>query len=347
MKIISLLILLLSSATQASEKQCSAYQIDETRKFSDHALIGFFGGPKIAYQVTRLATDKYLLEVNPTFFDPAPVVTALNTKEIDFKERPFGRARAEECFQWFNETYAETLSPKIFLGVSKGPTPVSIKIKDDLHYRSYSRQYNLSQLEKSCPFVVHESLHLMGLWDEYNEQGKDKHPGILSFDCRSESDSIMSDYSIYDKKVELASERLVCACRENDSECLRKNIELFLTHPDLVEKCPAWSEEVIRTKYSENAFFLDQANKVTSDINSIWAPASPGQLSSAMNFPSGKLETFKPLRPAHIRQLLYPNCTEMNPVYKSCIQNAYRSHGTVLNCKSAPAICGQKNLWLE
>ncbi len=265
MKHLSLAFLIFSSLASAGENNCADYQMGESRKFSEHAMIGFFGAPEISYQVTKFSENKYLLEINPKFFEMVSRTSPLGALENKSQEVPEGRERAIACFAWFNEKYSSSLNPQIQLGVSQSPRQINIQITKDPEFRSYLKKYNLKNMS-DCAFIVHESLHLMGLWDEYIEDQNPNAKGLLSFNCRSISDSIMSDQQSY------------------------------------------------------SGFF------------------------HATN-PDGTIKM--PLRSAHIRQLLFPSCSERNPVYRACISNAYRSIGTILNCNAAPAVCSEKNTWLD
>ncbi len=265
MKRLSLALLIFSCFASAAEKDCADYQTGESRSYSAHAMIGFFGAPEISYQVTKLPDEKYLLEVNPKFFEMVSQTSPLGAQENKSQENPEGRERAKACFAWFNEKYSSLMTPQILLGVSASPRQINIQITKDPEFRSYLKKYNLKNMN-DCAFIVHESLHLMGLWDEYVEDPRPNAKGLRSFNCRSISDSIMSDEQAYSRYFPLTN-----------------------------------------------------------------ADGSPKA----------------PLRPAHIRQILFPSCTERNPVYKACISNAYRSVGTILNCTPAPAVCGEKNTWLE
>lgn len=55
------------------------------------------------------------------------------------------------------------------------------------------------------------------------------------------------------------------------------------------------------------------------------------------------------LRPAHLRQILYPNCQSRNPVYLSCQKNLYRTseaHGGE-GCAPVHPLCSEPNAWLN
>lgn len=265
MKHLYLALLFLSCFASASEKGCADYQIGESRKFSDHAVIGFFGAPEQSYQVTKLPDNKYLLEVNPQFYELITKISPLGVAENVPQKVSGGRARVKECFAWFNQKFSASMNPQILLGVSESPRPIKINVMRDLNFRGYMKKYSVENMN-DCSLIVHESLHLMGLWDEYVESDTSDSTGLLSFNCRSISNSIMSERRIY----------------------------------------------------SGDSFPKDEHGS-----------------------------SLAPLRPAHLRQLLYPSCAERNPVYKACISSAYRSVGTIFNCNPAPAVCGEKNVWLE
>ncbi len=258
-------LLFCSYLASASEKNCEDYQTGESRKFSKHAVIGFFGAPEQSYQVTKLPENKYLVEVNPHFVETVSKISPLGVTETRVQKFSIGRELVKACFNWFNEKYSASMNPQVLLGISESPRPVKINVMDEKNFRGYVKKYSVENMN-DCSFIVHESLHLMGLWDEHAEADVSNSTGFLSFSCRSTSDSIMAE----------------------------------------------------RGFYSGDSFTKKEDGSLLA-----------------------------PLRPAHLRQLLFPSCTERNPVYKACISNAYRSVGTIFNCNPAPAVCGEKNTWLE
>lgn len=52
------------------------------------------------------------------------------------------------------------------------------------------------------------------------------------------------------------------------------------------------------------------------------------------------------LHEAHVRQILYPNCTDRNPVYLTCSPNAYRTSNKQ-QCLEVPEICSHPTEWLK
>ncbi len=350
MKLIPYIFLtLISQISLGSDQICSDYKIDESRYFSKNEFIGVFGAPKIAYKVTRVEEQRYYVEVNPIFFELSPKMSTLNVPTNEFVKVPFGRERVAECFEWYNQTYSKTSIPQIGLGLSEDPKGVSIRVNHNPKFRSYSRHYNEKQLKSSCSFVIHEILHIVGLWDEYEEAKESDHGGLLSFNCRSRSDSIMANYIEYSTNVPTPNAYLICGCHQNDTHCGAQlaNISSDFSSKNILQECPYGLTEIARGTKKTDPGYQKIGSDIVSNIN-IWKKPINGVLySKALLFPSGEAKELKPLRPAHITQILYPKCTTRNKIYKACISNAYRSKGTLLSCNKVPEVCAEENLWLE
>ncbi len=344
-----ILLTLFSQISLGSDQVCSDYKIDESRYFSKNEFIGVFGAPKIAYKVTRVEAQKYYVEVNPTFFELNPKMSSLNVPINEFVKVPFGRERVAECFEWYNQTYSKTSIPQIGLGLSEDPKGVLIRVNHEPNFRSYSRHYSEKKLKSSCSFVIHEILHIVGLWDEYDESKKSDRGGLLSFNCRSRSDSIMSNYAEYSTNIPSPNAYLICGCHQNDNLCstqLDSYAKDFSTK-NTIQECPHGLVEIARGFKKIDPDYEKTSLGIVSDINVWKKPFAGVSYLKAKLFPSGDAKELRPLRPAHITQILFPKCTARNKIYKACISNVYRSKGTILSCNRVPDVCAEHNLWLE
>jgi hypothetical protein len=258
----------------SAAETCTDFKVGESRKHTASTLSGLFlNANQISYRTIRIEENKYRLEINPVFQIPEKDPYANAQRPAKLRVVESARGEMEKCFQWFNESYGGLLQPQIELGVSTNTTPVYVRLNPDPLFRSYSRQYALNVIG-NCPTMVHEALHMMGLYDEYREsswtvpapEGTTKY----KFDCRARSDSLMADVNRY-------------------------------------------NQVTYRTEAG----------------------------------PSGFTEMVLPLRPAHLRQLIFPECAEKNPLYLGCIKNAYVTSNSLNQCPAAPPECASPNAWLE
>lgn len=67
------------------------------------------------------------------------------------------------------------------------------------------------------------------------------------------------------------------------------------------------------------------------------------------NRPYDRATSRTPLRPAHIRQLLWPTCKSLNITYRACVKNAYATSKNAggAGCYDVPAVCSTFNEWLK
>jgi hypothetical protein len=326
--------------------ECSEYKVGETRKLEHHTALGvLLPIPPISYSTTRLSEDLYRFSINPVFMMPAKDPYKSLTTPETYKEDPTIRQQIEDCFAWFNQNYGDLLSPRVRLAVGTEANRVYIKINKDSEFRSHSIVYAEKAL-KSCGTVVHESLHLMGLWDEYTETDTAWYqPGAAKdkkrWDCRAKSDSIMSRAFGFDSLPWHRTQNLLCGCTEAQGSCTEK---LEKDWQESVTSCPEGTTELARASALGDPFF-DRVDGIASQVNVDKRPVN-GVLYKMAKILSDRVLDL-PLRPAHLRQLIHPGCEAGNGVYRQCIRYAYKTSNLKLQCPDVPPECHQLNTWLE
>lgn len=161
-----------------------------------------------------------------------------------------------------------------------------------------------------CSGILHETMHLLGLVDEYHDT-PNLHDPLM--DCRPAAprDSIMSN----DREAEAATKTQtawaveMCKCPVKGSACWK------LAEKNNGKKCPEGTTSFLqnfdpRIKTSLNALNSDEAF-VLDERRQPNGVAPPGRDSV--------------LYPAHFRAITEPGCADVNSTYYSCVANAYRS----------------------
>ena len=294
------------------------------------------------YRITHASKNDYEVEVNINFIDKNGNHTPAVSDEF--------RQHANYCYQRADQALlgpnGEHLHIKMIQDGDPGPLPPAHNIKqapDDS--RGDEENFNLRTF--SCPIFLHESLHMLGLVDEYHEGAIGIVPdktGVqpflytksspdkdhTAFDCRSigDPDSVMVDQAkAWGKSFGINSETTVqvtCECRSPTCH--------FTKIIPGIESCPNGSEGV-----SANQFLAGYSAgmviglKPIDDKHALFT-------SNPTHFSGESL-----LKPAHFNSIVHPGCT-VNIPYYSCARNAYRSstaHGGT-GCVETPSYCNSK-----
>lgn len=249
----------------------------------------------------------------------------------------------------------------------------TIRVDNRCEIRENSRCYST---ETSCQTILHETFHLLGLVDEYEEswkgyytddkgeiryaahmpaQSKNK---FSEYDCRAlgPKDSIMRNTSEAVDKFLVECESLNCTYMplQPDRPAPQALLDQIRTamseHPP---QCPVGrtSDYLISKDRSTGKANIDQttcpsSSERTFDVYSNSTDGKP-QHWDQISF-SSNLREIKPdpkqslLYPAQLYRILYPGCEILNHTYLKCSENAYRTskahHGE--GCKEpVPAEC--------
>jgi hypothetical protein len=212
--------------------------------------------------------------------------------------------------------------------------------------RANSGNYHL---DMDCPTILHETLHLVGLDDEYKESTED-------MSCRSFGDSIMADhtrphieglYAEADEYYRKESETIFLAvdkvlCRENNTDELyqfsydesRKSASLWhFTGNDWQYSKLLDEQEGIYMREADllpnSKFTLNEHTRRLMHLpeSGSWRcrleqrSATPKRLRGA-EILAERIAKY-PLRPAHFRKILFSKCIAKNQVYNYCTQESY------------------------
>lgn len=291
-------------------------------------------GVKAAYGLSRHGEKLWLAEVRVHFVKgesyPKP-------EEANSKVDEAYRKRIGDCLSGYRGKLKGKEGRELIIRLSDNPSIPEQEIQImGYGFRSNSHQYEANII---CPVVLHETLHLLGLVDEYAHKPamhEDYH------DCRPAAppDSIMGSHL----KAELALipttiyEIEMCACEKKGTACWE------LSTKSDGKKCPPGSKSVFEKVDPAIRTSLNAMNTNEKFVLDLGRMRESG-------------ETLPPkesiLYPAHFRAITEPGCRDVNEAYYSCGQNAYRSSKPASGeeadrCKAVPNACRWRSFkWLE
>lgn len=280
-------------------------------------------GIPAAYRLTRTGDKSFVAEINFTFVDKAGKPGKL--QEIwQFAQSCLANASLFLKGPNGEQLTLKPISIEDTQGIPKHPVKLDPKTK-----RASARAWTL---DIDCPTVIHESLHVLGLVDEYEEKmlghqfskrsgkleyiedGSKKRVSHPELDCRAVGprDSMMHDQGKAVKKLEGAVEQITCEC---PSGCGR----LASSHPPL-QSCPPGSKA--DTRRIDASKLLNNGKRSRQED---WAkqglqPDGTYVIRRASSAPGSSL-----LLPAHFRAITQPGCTPVNQDYYACAQFAYKT----------------------
>lgn len=206
-----------------------------------------------------------------------------------------------------------------------------------------------------CNTIVHELLHLVGLCDEYpeytlaEEQGQS--PSFVEspryqFDCRAvaRSASIMADSnqgaSYYLKYCEcISTER----CPEGAEIGQNHSNEILTEEPE----CPEGTRQLISYNASTRISSETGMKTILQDVSNLGRPLE--ELPAGFWMAGGPYYRSlpPPLREAHFRAIVFPECYERNGLFYRCSNHAYTtSYGEQRTCPVRPPEC-ETDEWLN
>ena len=295
-------------------------------------------GVRAAYGLSRYAEKTWLVEGRTSYRKGAGYpVPSEDNKAVDAKYRKL----VTDCLNGYEGKLKGKDGKELVLRLTDNPSVPEHRIEImGSSFRSNSLQY---QAGIACPVVLHETLHLLGLADEYQERGKANEPQL---DCRPAGppDSIMASHWQAEMALapQMAYEIEMCECEKKGMACW----ELATKSDGL--KCPAGSKPVFQKvdmgmRTSLNA--LNTNERFVLDL---------GRMKEA-GFEAAAKDTI--LYPAHFRAITEPGCRDVNEAYYGCAINAYRyskpTPGFDLGdpargCAPTPNACRWRSFkWLE
>jgi hypothetical protein len=332
-----------------------------------------------SFRLTKTSPTSYLAEINPQFY-PKKFQNESNAKYAS-------RARATQkeyvstmtkCFKSISPYLKSPSGEKleIKLGTDKKIPKVVITVSDK-NYRS--KQHSFAE-NMDCPTMLHETLHLFGLGDEYSEKlrgyitnrfgwhtdvdnkanlpAKDLNNFELAYACRAvtPSYSIMNDPSVAVQSLFPHATRKLqwCRCYLNPAECA-KNVsvaERNRFNKTGQVNCPKnyvrlATDEVIRT---ENDHEAREILGIAIHLNVPILQENPSQTDIFNK--RGESTSVVPaqqslLRPAHFRFITNPFCWKKNKDFMKCAQLSYQNKDITGKCPPETKECKDNLDWLN
>lgn len=318
------------------------------------------------YRLTRSGPKSWIVDLNMKFVSDS-------WWNWDDRTDKVYREKVQKCFDQANPYLkgpdGEDLSLRLWRKnpsdrTRSEPPEVKISIHSGNHFRSNATQY---AADIDCPTMIHETMHLLGLADEYDDETRghvvDPATGetrtIKGYDCRALAprDSIM--YSAYDafSAIRPSKEYTVraCGCYKEIKTCLNEvSHVLGLCHDQgCGEFAPLRDQDVCPPGYRrETVTYMEDDHGKWRYISPFpgkdrqfftWKGMAPIRVKAAQGRPSL-------LYPAQFRAIVFPGCLEKNELYYQCSRNAYRSSerrmGQKAGCADVSSEC-QKGGWLQ
>lgn len=335
---------------EQQRKQCLRLKSGESANVE---FAGFVSptGIDAHYRLSRPEADLYVAELRLSFYRDKDYDGKAKT---DAELNQLQREKLADCFRYVSKSLLGPSGERLELKLSEDPQVPgeSIPVGGSGH-RADAHKYS-SRID--CPTMIHETLHLLGLVDEYKENKlgyvRDRDSGEKrlvadgsgrnAFDCRTYGppDSVMfSQWRVTDAMDFDEYEAVSCSCEDKSKECEGKEKTAEGA------SCPAGTTqgvalvmvprgEAVRDGRSEGHDFLlrnGHHRKIREVPRSVPTILKPGQF----------------------RAITQPGCQDVNSKYYSCAPNAYRfseSSGMLMGggCVPAPPFCQSGDMdWLD
>ena len=196
--------------------------------------------------------------------------------------------------------------------------------------RSNSGQWDS---DLGCGTIVHETFHLLGLVDEYEEiargmkrAGADgKGPWVPTavdatlpaYDCRRvrQNDSLMGNHHEALRRLTPLYRMTSCLCDPTNESCL-KQLESWTS---IKSACPADSIETRKEISVFTGFDLGKGAPPLAECTSALAAGEKRICGVIERAPTGE----SLLLPDQCNAVIFPRCTPLNQRYRACAANAY------------------------
>jgi hypothetical protein len=312
------------------------------------------------YRLTKTSEKAYLAEINLNFVDMRTPgkINAAEILKFSNEERP----QIQKCLDKYNSSLKGPDGESLRIKISSRAPRQTIYIKEST-FRSRSSSY---AEDISCPTVLHEVMHLMGLVDEYKEDSMgyiidpathkrklvQKDAAIPAYDCRAVPNvpSVMNDQN------EFIRPRLrydICEC---DKSLPREKLENCLRN---FGKAPSNSMGAEARSFIElmgNEYELQSGRELTSKNCPVDSKRVTLENQNIRNEPLAprigtvtELPTANLLKPAQFRMITNPLCTTKNSHYMQCAAFAYKSSQELSDhqCGDRSKQCKQDASWLN
>lgn len=373
----------LTNSNQPTDPQiaaCADYQPGETRNLSTKLD---------SYLVTRMKQQNWAVRLNFNYVSGGDVTPA---------QLQSFRKKVKSCYEdagYIRDPDGQGLRLMLTEPGQRSHEalrPITITLHNDLSHANSRNYYR----QASCRTIIHESLHMLGLWDEYAE-------GRKNLACRSVNNSIMADQNVVfidtlerirllgvkgnqsfrpDRKNYFkinAAARFVAAqtvtCTENGKP-LKKSTHFTLNFDRRNQMYWLFRPQVspVRVYESMDRLYVPEAavrpEVSTPEISALYLGGwvggymklDPRKWSCRVTPPPSNAlvrtgqellaqeslrQDLIPLRPAHFRKILYPDCVTKNRVYDICTAEAYLTPPPGHQClRDTYTICNTPH-WLD
>lgn len=295
------------------------------------------GAPKSRYKLTRADSKVFQIELPVVFEGSFTDKRAMKKKVASCFERNKNVFRDKEgrSVQISVTPYDpfRLLSIAEFLGLesSSWSTPIKLGAK-----KSEVNSHHWSA-EMPCSTIVHETLHLLGLPDEYevHHHGWQEIDGEKvyrlkplserrpDYDCRSPSvrDSVMNNAELAFRFLEQAPflTRFQCQCDARDKGCVEELQENNWTFQAI---CPESSRQLVQSLTREQ-FAQKKREEGLAPFCERTLSTEGFAVTQTMFCRRHSIPSL--LKGAHFRHLIYPGCRDANEIYYQCTLNSYRT----------------------
>jgi hypothetical protein len=304
------------------------------------------------YTLKRTSELDYLITVNPEFY--TEYFNPSNTASIV-------RGNVEKCLATFNNQLIGPGGEKLKIQLSPPDTNRKAlkKIKREIStttskIREYSNRYST---QSDCTAILHETLHLLGLPDEYDDD--DVWGSWTRKSCRAlgMADSPMKDPFIEHEDESFKNKRWAkgCYCLPDKTNCPQVTDQELITARSTMT-CPSgykYDETFVLGNLfgtgdnpeisAENFFSTAISMKVRPFMMSLDTPKVQVIVLQDKINPRGE----SLLYPAHVRAILFPNCFSKNEKYYTCSKEAYHRPFKFSSCGDIPTYCEHPEEWLR
>jgi|GEM_PF-4843169 hypothetical protein len=289
------------------------------------------------YILRKKDAKTFQVVINPKFYSGglSQVLDTFSSEESAAAKKM--RAKVQGCLAEANSHFLGPNGEKFEMILappdSKNPeekkieAPVKIlSAKERSHSKGYAENID-------CPAIVHESLHLTGLADEYVELAGgakcriDGSPSSIMGGALTLSDSLKSFekrqlYSMVSGELCVCISPELCSGKESSSRCDEPgfakrfhSIHMAVNNGDQPDPTSSLKRSVVAMNMSVGMGMTPNANSM--------AKTSPKILNmKVVNYDSVPKESY--LLPAHFRFITEPNCRASNKMYTNCGKQIWR-----------------------
>lgn len=334
-------------------------------------------GQQRSFRLTKMSEKKFRVEINPQFYIKKNMLR-YQSPELQGKQI----YRLTQCFKavapFLNGPNGESLEIKV--NSSKEVPQVSLVVTEEgASMWGYSK-------DESCSTIVHETMHLLGLVDEYKDKSRgviidpvsgyfrtlipeknseNKNPNFHpAFNCRATAhrDSFLAnqDEAIAAVLPQYRAKRLECSCVGIHCISIINRNKIKYNDVGVIEapikSCPKGFKETTSQNSdfarSDNEMFFSRNNGVDNKSHSQITLGVDVLARPSINISQSLAKVVIPpknkslLKPAHFRMITNPYCEEKNRLYYECGKFAYDTESDG-ECREEAKKCQKNTNWLD